>query len=155
MHQVFVKHFIDGHGGSVEAQSTGFGGGSACRLKILVVDDNRDGAETLSELLADLGHEVRMAHDGEAALREAGAFRPQVMLLDIGLPMLDGYEVCRRLRAESWGERIGVIAMTGWGDAAAQRKGEEAGFDRHLTKPVEESLLLSTLASLHVASPPP
>jgi CheY-like chemotaxis protein len=179
-----VKHPVELHGGSVEAESPGLGGGSAFvvslplaeahaaepatgtgaashgtspasagRLKILVVDDNRDGAETLSELLADLGYEVRMAHDGEAALREAGAFRPQVMLLDIGLPMLDGYEVCRRIRAESWGQRIGVIAMAGWGDAEAQRKGEEAGFDRHLTKPVEESLLLSALAGLRAASP--
>lgn len=173
-----VKHLIGLHGGSVEAQSSGLGGGSAFvvslpvatgksvepgmggaashgavaasagRLKILVVDDNRDGAETLSELLTELGHEVRMVHDGEAALREAGAFLPQVMLLDIGLPMLDGYEVCRRLRAMPWGGQVGVIAMTGWGDAEAQRKGEEAGFDRHLTKPVEESLLLATLATL-------
>ena len=157
----------------VEAQSAGIGQGSAfvvtlplataapatapavaetspattCRpMKVLVVDDHQDGAESMSALLAMQGHDVRMAHDGEAALAAADAFRPDVMLLDIGLPLLSGYEVCRRLREQPWGGQISVVALTGWGDHDAVMKGEAAGFDRHLVKPVDEALLVSTLA---------
>ena len=116
-------------------------------LKILVVDDNLDGAQSLAELLSVLGHEVRVAHDGQAALVVATEFRPQVILLDIGLPICDGYEVCRRIRAQPSGGEVFVVATTGWGDEDALRKGAFAGFDRHLVKPVDESVLASTLAS--------
>ena len=95
-----------------------------------------------------------MAHDGEAALAAADAFRPDVMLLDIGLPLLSGYEVCRRLREQPWGGQISVIALTGWGDQDAVMKGEAAGFDRHLVKPVDEAVLVSTLAGLAAAAIP-
>ena len=170
-----VRHLVELHGGRVEAQSAGIGQGSAfvvtlplataapatapavaeaspattCRpMKVLVVDDHQDGAESMSALLAMQGHDVRMAHDGEAALAAADAFRPDVMLLDIGLPLLSGYEVCRRLREQPWGGQISVVALTGWGDHDAVMKGEAAGFDRHLVKPVDEALLVSTLAGL-------
>ena len=174
-----VKHLVELHGGRVEALSAGVGRGSAfvvtlplpvrgaaaasaaaprppprppaAPMKILVVDDHQDGAESMSALLALQGHEVRMAHDGEAALAAADAFRPDVMLLDIGLPLLSGYEVCRRLREQPWGRQITVIALTGWGDQDAVTKGEAAGFDRHLVKPVDEAVLVATLAGL---SPP-
>jgi DNA-binding response OmpR family regulator len=89
-----------------------------------------------------------MAHDGEDALVAADTFRPDVMLLDIGLPLLSGYEVCRRLREQAWGRQIIVVALTGWGDQDAVTKGEMAGFDRHLVKPVDEAILVATLASL-------
>ncbi|MDQ6683799.1 MAG: response regulator [Pseudomonadota bacterium] len=121
-------------------------------LRILVVDDNRDGAETIAELVALCGHEVRMVHDGEAALVEAAAYRPDVVLLDIGLPNIDGYEVCRRIREQPWGRNIKVVALSGWGDHEAKRKGKAAGFDRHLVKPVEESALLSALASVRTVN---
>jgi signal transduction histidine kinase len=117
------------------------------RLRILVVDDHVDGAATLSELLALLGHEVRVVHDGEAAGVEAAWFQPQAMLLDIGLPGLDGYEVCRRARREPWGKQITIVALTGWGDKEAQRKSKAAGFDSHLVKPVDEALLVEALAA--------
>ncbi|HET7204637.1 MAG TPA: response regulator [Steroidobacteraceae bacterium] len=118
---------------------------SAGSLRILVVEDHRDGAETITELLTRLGHRVRTVHDGGAALQVAGDFRPELVLLDIGLPTLSGYEVCRRIRAQAWGAEVTIVAMTGWGDAEAQRKARSAGFDRHLVKPVDEESLLSAL----------
>ena len=94
-----------------------------------------------------------MAHDGGTALTAADAFRPDVMLLDIGLPTLSGYEVCRRLREQPWGRQITIIALTGWGDQDAVKKGEAAGFDHHLVKPVDEAVLVATLAGLPPKSP--
>jgi signal transduction histidine kinase len=175
-----VKHLVELHDGRVEARSAGVGRGSAFVVtlplpsaasarpgiageaaaasacgpfKVLVVDDHHDGAESMSALLALQGHEVRMAHDGEAALLAADTFRPDVMLLDIGLPLLSGYEVCRRLRAQSWGRQITVIALTGWGDQDAVKRGEAAGFDRHLVKPVDEPTLVAALAGLPPSKP--
>ncbi|HEX6570739.1 MAG TPA: response regulator, partial [Steroidobacteraceae bacterium] len=95
-------------------------------LRILVVEDHRDGAETIAELLSRLGHRVQTVHDGGAAVVAAGEFRPQLVLLDIGLPTLSGYEVCRRIRGQPWGKDITIVAMTGWGDAEAQRKARAA-----------------------------
>ncbi|MEO6565686.1 MAG: response regulator, partial [Casimicrobiaceae bacterium] len=117
-------------------------------LKILVVDDNRDSAETLASLLSLHGHDVRTSYEGATAVLEAAAFRPDVMVLDIGLPDLDGYGVCRQIRAQPWGQRIAVIALTGWGDSEAKSKGASAGFDGHLVKPVDEDTLLLTLADV-------
>jgi signal transduction histidine kinase len=114
-------------------------------LKVLIVDDNRDGAESLAGLLLLLGHEVRTVHDGDAAMVEATTYRPDAILLDIGLPGVDGYEVCRRIRRQTWGVQTRVIALTGWGDQEAQRKSQEAGFDVHLVKPVDESALQDAL----------
>lgn len=115
-------------------------------LRILVVEDHPDGAETIADLLTTLGHDARVVRDGGGALEAADAFRPELVLLDIGLPTLSGYEVCRLLRAQPWGASIKVVAMTGWGDQEAQRKARDAGFDRHLVKPVDEESLLSALA---------
>ena len=177
-----VKHLVELHAGRVEARSPGPGQGStfivslpvhsaaqpaprrlpgdaldvACRpLKILVVDDHLDGAESMSALLSLRGHDVRMVHDGDAALIAAAEFRPDVMLLDIGLPTLSGYEVCRLLREQPWGGDIAVIALTGWGDQDAVSKGEAAGFDHHLVKPVDEAVLMATLAGLALHSTAP
>ena len=119
---------------------------AAAALRILVVDDNRDGAESLSELVSWHGHEVRTVFDGEAGIQAAAEFRPHVVLLDIGMPGMNGYEVCRRIRQQPWGQKMRLVALTGWGDEEAQREGREAGFDRHLTKPVDETLLMATLA---------
>ena len=92
-----------------------------------------------------LGHDVRTVYDGTEALLAAGAFRPDLMLLDIGLPTISGYEVCRLLRQQAWAANMTIVAMTGWGDQEAQRKSQAAGFDRHLVKPIDEASLVTAL----------
>jgi CheY-like chemotaxis protein len=110
------------------------------------VDDNTDAATTLGRLLRLGGHEVCTAHDGEEAVAAADAFRPEVVLLDIGLPRLDGFEAARRIRAQPWGRQIRLIALTGWGQDEDRRRSKEAGFDDHLVKPVDLDELRGLLA---------
>jgi CheY-like chemotaxis protein len=107
--------------------------------RILIVDDNRDGAESLSMLFAVLGHEPIVAFAGEEAIAKFHQSAPDVVFLDIGLPDIDGYEVCRRIRILPHGTKAALIALTGWGSEDDKRKAREAGFDAHLTKPVELS----------------
>jgi CheY-like chemotaxis protein len=116
--------------------------------RILVVDDNRDAANSLGALLELLGADVRVVHDGEAALDAFGAFRPRVTLLDIGMPGMDGYEVARRIRARPDSEGTALIALTGWGQEKDRRRTAEAGFDCHLTKPVDINTVAAALASV-------
>jgi PAS domain S-box-containing protein len=168
------------HGGSLVARSEGTGKGSEFTLRvplgqagqrlagpdaapallagasqrILVVDDNVDAARSLEMLLRSLGHETRVVHDGAEALRVATDYRPGIVLLDIGMPGLDGYEVARRLRTMRGGEALRIIAVTGWGQDADRQRSREAGFDLHLVKPVEPRELVRVLderggASLH------
>jgi CheY-like chemotaxis protein len=111
---------------------------------VLVVDDNVDSAETLAEMLKLWGHEVRTAHDGQDALEAARAHRPDAVLLDVGLPIMDGYETARRLREEGLGALL--VAVTGFGAAEDRRRAKEAGFDTHLTKPVSPETLRRVLA---------
>ena len=169
-----VKRLVELHGGSVEARSAGEGEGSefVVRLpvvvgaidrmpldqdvkheststhRILIVDDNRDSAESLSMLLEITGNVTFMAHDGFEAIESIEKYRPEVVLLDIGLPKLNGHEVCRRVREQEWGKDIVVIALTGWGQEEDRRKSEEAGFNGHLVKPVDYDLLIELLSKL-------
>ena len=168
-----VKRLVEMHGGSVEAKSAGKGRGSEFvvrlpalaeasggatampaapepqgRYRILVVDDNRDAAHSLVLLLQIAGHEASSAHDGPSALEAIATQRPDVVLLDIGLPTLNGYEVCRRVRREPWGGGVLLIALTGWGQDEDRRKSREAGFDGHLVKPVAYADLIALLDSL-------
>ena len=113
--------------------------------RVLVVDDNLDSAESLSLLLELMGHTVRTAHDGEEALAEADAFRPDLVLMDIGMPRMDGYEAARRLRQAPWAADTVLVALTGWGQDEDKRRSEEAGFDRHLIKPVDPTALEALL----------
>jgi PAS domain S-box-containing protein len=171
-----VKRLTEMHGGSIEARSDGAGQGSEfiVRLpilskpdllsqpetavepsperRILIVDDNRDSADSLSMLLEITGNKTYMAHDGVEALEAIEKYRPEVVLLDIGLPRLDGHEVCRRIREKSWGKDIVIIALTGWGQEDDRRKSEEAGFNGHLVKPVDYDELLELLSSLTTRS---
>jgi len=165
-----VKRLAEMHGGSIEAKSRGEGQGSefVVRLpivqkraefsapatdtpaefpqrRILIVDDNKDSADSLALLLEITGNQTYMAHDGIEAVEAIEKHRPEVVLLDIGLPKLDGHEVCRRVRAQPWGKDILVIALTGWGQEDDRRKSEEAGFDGHLVKPVDYERLLKLL----------
>ena len=160
-----VKRLVEMHGGSVEAHSEGLGQGSefvvrlpvavavagegprggaaeeagvaSVKRRILVVDDNRDSADSLTLLLSMLGNEVHTAYDGQEAVEAVAAFQPEVVLLDIGLPKLNGYEVARRIREQAGGPSRVLIALTGWGQEEDRRRSREAGFDHHLTKPVD------------------
>jgi CheY-like chemotaxis protein len=121
-------------------------GASAC--KILIVDDNVDASESLALLLQLYGHETTTAYDGNAAIDVAEQFRPRVILLDIGLPGLNGYEVCREIRARPWGKQAIIAAVTGWGQDEDRRLSVEAGFDHHLVKPVDPEALQDWLAAI-------
>ena len=115
------------------------------RTRVLIVDDNQDAATMLAELLGGFDLEVLVAYDGPSALQTVQTARPQAVLLDIGLPDMDGYEVARRLRSQSSGRELRLIALTGYGDAAARQRSQAAGFDHHLVKPVNLDVLLSLL----------
>lgn len=166
-----VRGLVELHGGTVTAHSGGPGMGSefvvrlpllpdeapaeeppapntstAARRRVLVVDDNADAAESLATLLGVLGHDARTAPDGEEGVRAAGDYRPEVVLLDLGMPRLNGYDACRRIRGEAWGRGVTLVALTGWGDEDARRRSREAGFDAHLTKPVDPAALRALLA---------
>src|SRR4051812_12764658 len=155
-----AKALVELHGGQISAESAGAGKGSrfvAClprasapqavpagtaaagtsRRRLLLVDDNVDSATSQAALLRILGHEVEVAYDGEAALAKAGEFRPEIVLLDLGMPGMDGFEVARRLRASKEGKRVKLVAQTGWGQLEDRRRTREAGFDAHLAKPVD------------------
>src|SRR5262249_54885170 len=113
--------------------------------RVLVVDDNQDAATTMAHLIEGYGHEVRTAGDGPAALALLQGFRPEVALLDIGLPVMDGYELARRLMEVLGGDHLGLVAVTGYGKDPARQRSRDAGFHVHLTKPVSLELLLAAL----------
>ena len=168
-----VKTLVELHGGGVEAHSDGLGRGSEFTVRlpvlaaaerpapvpppveaipttgrrVLIVDDNEDGAESLAMLLELGGHETHKAHDGLAAMEAAERLRPDALLLDIGLPKLNGYEVCSRIRKEPWGRDLLMVALTGWGQDEDRHRSREAGFDAHIVKPVDPGALLALLAS--------
>ena len=116
--------------------------------RVLVVDDNRDGANSLAMMLRLMGDEVRTAHDGIEAVEVAGHFRPEVILMDVGMPRLNGLDATRRIRAQPWGKTITIIALTGWGQEGDREDSREAGCDGHLVKPVNLSDLEKLLPRL-------
>ncbi|NJO12209.1 MAG: response regulator [Gammaproteobacteria bacterium] len=121
-----------------------------------MADDSHDNAESCALLLRLSGHDVHTAHSGGAALELAGTVQPQAVLLDIGMPELNGYEVARSIRAQPWGERALLIAITGWGQEEDRQRAIDAGFDHHLTKPVdpgELELLLGDFARMRASVP--
>jgi PAS domain S-box-containing protein len=169
-----VKRLVEMHGGSVRVESDGPGTGSEfvvrlpvvlsvaqpngvdeadarplSRRRILVVDDNVDAAMSLAIMLKLMGNETKTAHDGLEALDVAGAFRPDVILLDIGMPRLNGHETAKRIREQPWGKSVMLVALTGWGQEEDRRKSDEAGFDSHMVKPVEPAAVERLLANLH------
>jgi PAS domain S-box-containing protein len=172
-----AKKLVELHGGTMEVASAGVGHGSefvarfpiverpatkepestvsepssAPTRRILVVDDNLDSAESLSLLLSICGYDTHAVFDGLAAVEAAATFRPHIVLLDIGLPKLNGYEVASRIRGQEWGKKMVLIALTGWGQREDRRRSKEAGFDHHLTKPVEPDALKALLAGLSVS----
>ena len=173
-----ARHLIDMHGGSIHAHSDGPGRGSTFTLRVpvaqvaatvqtaalsaatsrdgrrvLVIDDNPAGARAMKRLVSALGGECRVAHDGQTGLADIREFRPDIVILDIGMPGLDGYETCRRIR-EEFGSSLMVVALTGWGQERDKHKAMQAGFDLHLTKPADPTVLeeLLTTASIERAA---
>ena len=122
-------------------------------LRLLIVDDNQDAAESLSMLLELSGHEARVAHDGLAALSLAESFLPDAILLDIGLPRLNGYDAAKRIRESAWGAGMHLIAVTGYGQDSDRSRAKAAGFDHHLTKPLDIPTLIKLLEKGRSASP--
>lgn len=168
-----VKGLVDLHGGGVVARSDGPGKGSefvvtlptagegstagatsatvtpgTAKHRILIADDNRDSADSLAKLLRMTGHQPHTAYDGVEALEAAERLQPDVVLLDIGMPRLDGLEAARRIRKQAWGQRMILLAVTGWGDAESRAEARDVGFDGHLTKPVDYAALVRLLAEL-------
>jgi CheY-like chemotaxis protein len=123
--------------------------------RILIVDDNRDGAESLSMLFSVLGHEPVVAFSGEEGLAKFRESAPEFVFLDIGLPDIDGYEVCRRIRNLPHGASAALVAITGWGGEEDKKRAREAGFDAHLTKPVELSQVEDFIKPANEAPLPP
>ena len=175
-----ARGLVERHGGTIQARSAGVGRGSefAVRLpvatgaavtpaveapappaappcRVLVADDLRDSADSLGLLIELMGHAVEIVYDGEEALRAAERFRPDIALLDLGMPKLDGFTVCERIRAEPWGARMRLVAQSGWGQDEDRRRTAEAGFDHHLVKPIDPlalDALVQTLAAALAAS---
>jgi len=172
-----VRRIVEMHGGRIMAHSAGAGGGSefvihlpllsdagarpedhaevpgsrgapAVSRRILLADDNADALESLATVLRLRGHEVYSAPNGAIALETAARHMPEVALLDIGMPLLDGYEVARRIRAQEWGKSVTLVALTGWGQDSDRRRSQEAGFDTHLVKPLDLDRLTALLAQL-------
>jgi len=169
-----VKGLVEMHGGTVEAKSEGRGKGSefVVRLpvrsleaskprsewgaamtrtpsrRVLIVDDNRDAAVSLAAMLNFMGNETQTAHDGYEALDVAASFRPDLVMLDIGMPRLSGYDTARRIREQPWGRVMVLVALTGWGQEEDRRKSKDAGFDSHLVKPIEPGAMERLLAGL-------
>ena len=170
-----TQQLVQMHGGSVSAHSAGVGKGSefrvqlplaadqanpveapaeaaaataAAELRILVADDNQDAADTLSVLLEMMGHAVRHVNDGEAAVKAAQEFDPHLVLLDIGMPKLNGYEACKRIRVLPGGTARTLVAVTGWGQPEDRRSSNEAGFDHHLVKPLDLQALSGLVSKL-------
>ena len=113
--------------------------------RILLADDLVDSVDSLSMLLRLMGHTVWTAQDGAEAFALAEVHRPEVLLLDLGMPRMDGYEACRRIREQPWGRDMLIVAVTGWGQKEDRRRTEEAGFDHHVVKPVEPQTLMNLL----------
>jgi CheY-like chemotaxis protein len=168
-----VRRLIEMHGGTVEAHSEGLGKGSQfilrlpvetakaeeaaavvapragndVRRRILVVDDNIDSAESMVMMLELAGHDVAMAHDGEQAVALAKEFQPEIAFLDLGMPVLNGYEAARSIREQPWGRQMMLVALTGWGQQDDRRRTREAGFDAHIVKPIDFDSLEKLLAN--------
>jgi CheY-like chemotaxis protein len=121
--------------------------GVANGKRIVVVDDNRDAAESIAEVLRTMGHDVRVANDGPTALEVVEGFDPEVAVLDIGLPVMDGYELARRLRGDRSADDLRLVALTGYGQATDRARSAAAGFDAHLVKPVDVRHLAEVIVS--------
>ncbi|MDB5731437.1 MAG: hypothetical protein JWQ03_1332 [Variovorax sp.] len=167
-----ARSLIELHGGTIAVRSEGLDRGSEFTVRlpvfsvspvaapdapdaalqgasrrVLVVDDNKDAVHGMASLLQIIGHETRIAHDGLEAVAQAATFRPDVVIMDVGMPRLNGYEAARRIRQQTWGQDMTLVALTGWGTVQDRRRSREAGFDHHLVKPSDLQDIQRILAS--------
>jgi CheY-like chemotaxis protein/anti-sigma regulatory factor (Ser/Thr protein kinase) len=175
-----VKQLVEMHGGTVAVQSDGAGLGSAFsvrlpisiapakaepssaarseaasptpKLRVLVVDDNNDGVTMMGIVVRTLGHEVRTAGDGVEAIAAAAEFRPHVVLMDLGMPRMTGYEAAQHIRGQAWGKSMLLVALTGWGLDEDKQRTKDAGFDQHLVKPADPATLRKLLSEVRPSS---
>lgn len=173
-----VKQLVEMHGGTISAYSEGVSKGSEFivrlpylsqeihepnngviddetaintkLLKVQIVDDNKDASKILAQLMETLGNEVRVAYDGVQAIQLAREYRPDVILMDIGMPNMNGYEATREIRQQPWGADITIIALTGWAQMEDRQKSAEAGYDYHLVKPVDFNELTKLLSDISI-----
>jgi PAS domain S-box-containing protein len=175
-----ARRLVEMHGGRIDATSKGLDQGSTFSVhlpitpglaaadspqsdvpgetvtrRVVVIDDNEDAARTMAMLIEELGSETRVAHGGEAGLKVISEFRPDVVLLDIGMPGIDGFETCRRIRVEPFGSDLLIVALTGWGQERDKRRALDAGFDAHLTKPADPAVLERILVASRRVGPYP
>jgi CheY-like chemotaxis protein len=175
-----VRQLVEMHGGEVAVTSAGIGHGSEfvvrlplleaevaddsfprrdaragglSKRRILIADDNHDALESLALLLECDGHEVRRAVNGAEAVEVAAEWRPELALLDLGMPVMDGYEAAKRMRQQPWGKDLLIVALSGWGQSADIQRSREAGFDSHLVKPASFESLAEVLGRLTVSEP--
>jgi len=170
-----VRSLVEQHGGRVEALSEGLGRGSefivrlpvvreaararaqeaasgdghaAPRRRVLIADDNRDSADSLAIMLSLMGHETHATYDGSSVIEKAETYRPDVILLDLGMPVIDGYETARRIRQQAWSNGVVLVALTGWGQEEDRARARDAGFNFHLTKPANPHTLGELLGGM-------
>jgi CheY-like chemotaxis protein len=171
-----VKKLVEMHDGSIDVRSAGAGRGtefvitlpvasnappepvagqvsegpsdSAAKLRVLVVDDNRAAADMLGMIICRLGDDVRVAYDGVEAIEAAAEFLPHLVVMDLGMPRMNGYEAAQHIRSQPWGESMALAALTGWGQDEDRRRTAEAGFDHHLVKPAEPAEIRKLLAQV-------
>jgi CheY-like chemotaxis protein len=118
------------------------------RLRVLIVEDNRDSADSLKALLEALGYDAHVVYDGETGVRSAASLRPDAIIMDIGLPVMSGYDAARQIRAQNPGSPLTIVALTGWGQNADRQRSADAGIDHHLVKPLDLGALQGILGSL-------
>jgi signal transduction histidine kinase/ActR/RegA family two-component response regulator len=168
-----AKHVVEMHGGRITVRSTGLHQGSAFTVqlplsrlpftqpivptsksprasvvskRVLIVDDNQDAASMMALLMGKWGHEIHVANDGQAALELGARVKPEIVLMDIGMPVMDGHVACEHMRKTEWGRKALIVALTGWGQEEDTRRSQEAGFDHHLVKPISSEVLLNVFA---------
>ncbi len=148
---LFAEAASHGHAARLDAAPTPAEDGCMSPWRIVIADDMRDAADSLAELLRLRGHEVATAYDGAEAIALSEAFRPEAVLLDLGMPHVDGYEACRRIRGTAWGTELPIVALTGWGQPVDRELSRSAGFSAHLVKPVDFQTVIATLDDLRQA----